>query len=191
MFHISRLTSVVSTVVLAAGLAACDTLPMGPQGQASYPNQPQPYPAQYPNQYPSQYPSQYPNQYPSQGQYPAQNPQGNYVEYGRVTNMEVFQVQEPGRGTGLGAVLGGVAGAVIGHQIGGGTGKDLATIAGGVGGAVAGNAIEKNRNTGVGQAYRVTVQLDNGGARSYDMPSTGELRIGDRVRIQNGQLFRY
>ena len=188
MSHISRFTSIVSTAVLAAGLAACDTLPMGPQGQgSSYPNQPQPYPAQYPNQYPSQYP----NQYPSQGQYPAQNPQGNNVEYGRVTNMEVFQVQEPGRGTGLGAVLGGVAGAVIGHQIGGGTGKDLATIAGGVGGAVAGNAIEKNRNTGVGQAYRVSVQLDNGGARSYDMPSTGELRTGDRVRIQNGQLFRY
>ena len=95
MSHISRFTSIVSTVVLAAGLAACDTLPMGPQGQrSSYPNQPQPYPAQYPNQYPSQYP----NQYPSQGQYPAQNPQGNSVEYGRVTNMEVFQVQEPGNG---------------------------------------------------------------------------------------------
>lgn len=188
MSHISRFTSIVSTVVLAAGLAACDTLPMGPQGQrSSYPNQPQPYPAQYPNQYPSQYP----NQYPSQGQYPAQNPQGNSVEYGRVTNMEVFQVQEPGRGTGLGAVLGGVAGAVVGRQIGGGIGRDVATVAGAVGGAVAGNAIEKNRNTGVGQAYRVTVQLDNGGARSYDMPSTGELRIGDRVRIQNGQLFRY
>ena len=194
MSHVSRFVSIASSIVLVAGLAACDTMPMGQQGQVSrYPGQPQPYPAQYPNQqYPNQqYPNQYPNQYPAQSQYPAQNPQGNYVEYGRVTNMEVFQTQEQGRGTGLGAILGGVAGAVVGHQIGGGTGRDLATIAGGVGGAVAGNAIEKNRNTGVGQAYRVTVQLDNGGARSYDMPSTGELRIGDRVRIQDGQLFRY
>lgn len=188
MSHVSRFASLASSIVLVAGLAACDTMPMGPQGQTSgYPGQPQPYPAQYPNQYPSQYP----NQNPGQAQYPAQNRQGNYVEYGRVTNMEVFQTQEQGRGTGLGAVLGGVAGAVVGHQIGGGTGRDLATVAGAVGGAVAGNAIEKNRNTGAGQAYRVTVQLDNGGARAYDLPSTGELRIGDRVRIQDGQLFRY
>lgn|GEM_PF-220066 len=186
--HSRSVAIIATTLALAAGLTACDTMPMGPQGQMSpYPGQAQ----QYPNQYPNQYPGQYPNQYPTQTQYPTQGPQGNYVEYGRVTNMEVFQTQEQGRGTGLGAVLGGVAGAVVGHQIGGGTGRDLATIAGGVGGAVAGNAIEKNRNSGVGQAYRVTVQLDNGGARSYDMPATGELRIGDRVRIQNGQLFRY
>ena len=184
MPHLPRFVSIASSVVLVAGLAACGNLPVGPQGQMSpYPGQSQPYPAQYPNQYP--------NQYPAQGQYPAQNQQGNNVEYGRVTNMEVFQTQEQGKGTGLGAVLGGVAGAVVGRQIGGGIGRDVATVAGAVGGAVAGNAIEKNRNTGVGQAYRVTVQMDNGGARSYDMPSAGELRIGDRVRIQNGQLFRY
>ena len=105
--------------------------------------------------------------------------------------MEVFQTQEQARGTGLGAILGGVAGGVIGHQIGRGTGRDVATVAGAVGGAVAGNAIEKNRNPNISQAYRVTVQLDNGPARAYDVPSTGDLRIGDRVRIQNGQLFRY
>ena len=177
MSHASRFVSITSSILLVAGLAACDTMPMGTQGQAS------PYPAQYPNQYPPQ--AQYP------AQYPAQNPQGNFVEYGRVTNMEVFQTQEQAKATGLGAVLGGVAGAVVGNQIGGGTGRGVATVAGAVGGAVAGNAIEKSRNTGAGQALRVTVQLDNGGARSYDMPSTGELRVGDRVRVQNGQLFRY
>lgn len=184
--HCRIVATIAATLALAAGLTACDTMPMGPQGQVSpYPGQAQ----QYPNQYPGQYPNQ--SQYPAQTQYPAQGQQPNYVEYGRVTNMEVFQTQEQGRGTGLGAVLGGVAGAVVGNQIGGGTGRSLATIAGGVGGAVAGNAIEKNRNSGVAQAYRVTVQLDSGGGRSYDMPATGELRIGDRVRIQNGQLFRY
>jgi outer membrane lipoprotein SlyB len=151
---------------------------MGPQGQMSS------YPA-------SSYPAQYPNQYPAQTQYPAQNQQGNYAEYGRVNNIEAFQTQQQAQGSGLGAVLGGVAGGVVGHQIGGGTGRDLATIAGVVGGAVAGNAIEKNRNPNVSQAYRVTVQLDNGGMRAYDLPATGELRIGDRVRVQGGQLFRY
>jgi outer membrane lipoprotein SlyB len=188
MRRVSRFISVTSSVLVLAGLAACGTVPMDSQGQmSSYPAST--YPAQA--QYPAQYPNQYPNQYPAQTQYPAQNQQGNYVEYGRVNNIEVFQTQQQAQGTGLGAVLGGVAGAVVGHQFGGGTGRDVATVAGAVGGAVAGNAIEKNRNPSVSQAYRVTVQLDNGGARSYDVPATGELRIGDRVRIQNGQLFRY
>lgn len=185
MSRASRFLSVTSSALVLAGLAACGTVPMDSQGQmSSYPG------ATYPSQ--TQYPGQYPNQYPPQSQYPAQNQQGNYVEYGRVNNIEVFQAQQqPAQGSGLGAILGGVAGAVVGHQFGGGSGRDVATVAGALGGAVAGNAIEKNRNPSVGQAYRVTVQMDNGGARAYDMPSTGELRIGDRVRVQNGQLFRY
>ena len=201
MSRTSRFLSVTSSALVLAGLAACGTVPMDSQGQmssypgATYPSQtqyPGQYPSQYPNQNPGQYPNQYPNQYPAQSQYPAQNQQGNYVEYGRVNNIEVFQTQQQqAQGSGLGAILGGVAGAVVGHQFGGGSGRDVATVAGALGGAVAGNAIEKNRNPSVGQAYRVTVQMDRGGARAYDLPSTGELRIGDRVRVQNGQLFRY
>lgn len=169
MRHVSRVISVASSVLLLVGLAACVSPPM-----SSYPAQ-----------------SQYPAQYPAQSQYPAQNQQSNYVEYGRVSNIEVLQTQGQGQSSGVGAVLGGVAGAVIGHQIGGGSGRDAATVLGAVGGAVAGNVIEKNRNPSVSQAYRVTVQLDNGSARAYDVPSYGELRMGDRVRIENGQLFRY
>lgn len=178
-----RFISVASSVLVLAGLAACGSVPMGPQGQMSS------YPASgYPAQ--GQYPAQYPNQYPAQAQYPVQNQQGNYAEYGRVSNIEVFQTQQQAQGSGLGAVLGGVAGAVVGRQFGGGSGRDVATVAGALGGAVAGNAIEKNRNPNVSQAYRVTVQMDNGGARAYDLPATDDLRMGDRVRVQNGQLFR-
>ncbi|MDB5930156.1 MAG: 17 kDa surface antigen [Polaromonas sp.] len=186
MQRISRFISVTSCVVALAGLTACVAPPMGPQGQMSS------YPAtSYPTQ-PGQYPAQYPNQYPAQTQYPAANQQqGNYVEYGRVNNIEVFQTQQQAQGSGAGALLGGVAGAVLGNQVGRGSGRSAATVVGAVGGAFAGNAIEKNSNSGVSQAYRVTVQLDNGGGRSYDVPATGDLRIGDRVRIQNGQLFRY
>lgn len=193
MRRVSRFVSVTSSVLVLAGLTACVAVPMDSQGQmSSYPASTYPTTqGQYPAQYPSQYPNQYPNQYPAQTQYPAQNQQGNYVEYGRVSNIEVFQTQQQAQGSGLGAILGGVAGAVVGRQIGGGTGRDVATVAGAVGGAVAGNAIEKNRNSNVTQAYRVTVQLDNGGARAYDVPTNGDLRIGDRVRVQNGQLFRY
>ena len=141
MSRTSRFLSVTSSALVLAGLAACATVPMDSQGQmssypgATYPSQTQ-YPSQYPNQNPGQYPNQYPNQYPPQAQYPAQNQQGNYVEYGRVNNIEVFQTQQqPAQGSGLGAILGGVAGAVVGHQFGGGSGRDVATVAGALGGA--------------------------------------------------------
>jgi outer membrane lipoprotein SlyB len=123
--------------------------------------------------------------------YPS-NTQGAYVEYGRVNNVEIIRTQEPARGPGIGAVIGGVAGAVVGSQIGSGGGRTAATVIGAVGGAVAGNAIERSRtaNAAAGESYRISVQLDNGSLRAYDMTSYGELRIGDRVRIENSQLYR-
>lgn len=161
----SRFLTITSSIVLVAGLAAC-AAPMNQQPVATFPAQ----------------------------TYPTQAPQGNYVEYGRVRNVEVIQTQQQAKSTsGVGAVLGGVAGAVVGRQIGGGSGRDIATVVGAVGGAVAGNAIEGNRNATnapVNQTYRVSVQMDNGTMRAYDVPSYGELRIGDRVKIENNQLYR-
>ena len=65
---------------------------------------------------------------------------------------------------------------------------------GAVGGAVAGNQIAKNRdgsyNSASGAVYRVSVQTDNGQWRSYDVSATGDLRVGDRVRIENNVLYR-
>ncbi|MEO7887638.1 MAG: glycine zipper 2TM domain-containing protein [Polaromonas sp.] len=161
-----RLISSASAVLALAGLVAC--APMSPRGDSSYPAT---------------------TTYPAASTYPATQ-QNNYVEYGRVINVESIQTAEKGRGSGVGAVLGGVAGAVVGHQIGGGSGKDAATVIGAVGGAVAGNAIEKNRNSTVRESYRVSVQLDNGSSRAYDVPSYGNLRVGDRVKIENGQINR-
>jgi outer membrane lipoprotein SlyB len=178
MRNTSRLISSTCAVLAIAALAAC--APMSPQtSDANYP----PANPNYPN---ASYPA---GTYPA-GTYPT-NQQNRYIEYGRVSNVEVFRTQEQARSSGVGAILGGVAGAVVGHQIGGGTGKDVATVAGAVGGAVVGNSIERNRNAGaVRETYRVSVQLDNGSGRAYDVPSTGDLRIGDRVRIENGLLYR-
>ena len=123
----------------------------------------------------------------------APSTQNAFVEFGRVNNVEIIRTQAPPSQTsGVGAVIGGVAGAVVGSQIGAGTGRTAATVIGAVGGAVAGNAIEKSRtaNSSAGESYRVSVQLDNGSIRAYDVASYGELRIGDRVRIENGQLYR-
>ena len=160
MYCPSRLVSAASSAIILAALTAC--APMNPAPGSSFPTS-------------STMPSQ-----------------GNFVEFGRVNNVDIIRGQAPTSGPGIGAVIGGVAGAVIGNQVGSGSGRGVATVIGAVGGAVAGNAIEKSRtaNTAAGESYRVTVQLDNGTMRAYDMMSYGELRIGDRVRIENGQVLR-
>ena len=165
MFYPSRIVLIGSTAVLLATLMACAPMNTAPSSTpvTNFPTSSTPA-----------------------------NTQGAYVEFGRVSNVEIIRVQDPARAPGIGAVIGGVAGAVVGNQIGSGTGRTAATVIGAVGGAVAGNAIEKSRtaNTAAGESYRVTVQLDNGSVRAYDTSSYGELRIGDRVRIENGQLTR-
>jgi hypothetical protein len=36
----------------------------------------------------------------------------------------------------------------------------------------------------------VTVQTDQGQWRTYEVSATGDLRVGDRVRIDNGVIYR-
>ena len=112
--------------------------------------------------------------------------------YGVVDAIELVRGSSDGiggSGIGAGAVIGGVVGGVLGHQVGGGTGQDIATVAGVVGGAVAGHQIEKS--TKQKDAYRIRVRLDNGGYQTVTQPSINDLRVGDRVRIENGNLYRY
>jgi outer membrane lipoprotein SlyB len=119
--------------------------------------------------------------------------QGQFVEFGRVANIEVLRTETAGTGTtGGGAAAGGVVGGLLGNQIGSGSGRTAATIAGVVGGALLGNNIE-GRASGprVQESFRVSIQTDNGGFRAFDVPSPGDLRIGDRVRIDNGQISRF
>jgi len=118
---------------------------------------------------------------------------GPYVEYGHVANIEVIQSQSSGAPTtGGGAIAGGVVGGVLGNQVGHGSGRAAATALGVVGGALLGNSIEANNNAPrTYQTYRVSIQTDNGGYRAFDVPSPGDLRIGDRVVINNGQISRY
>jgi uncharacterized protein YcfJ len=111
-----------------------------------------------------------------------------YGDYGQVTSIEVIPVAS--RPSGAGAILGAVIGGVVGNQFGSGTGKAVATGAGIVGGAVAGNAIE-NRNRRDDEVYRVWVRLDNGLTRSLDFYRIDDLRVGDRVRFDGNQLYRY
>ncbi len=115
---------------------------------------------------------------------------GSYgVAYGQVRSIEAIGPTQD-QPQGGGAVVGGVIGAVIGRQFADSNhGKNVGTVAGAVGGALIGNEIEKNArrdNNGV----RVNVQLDQGGQRAFEFRSAGDLRVGDRVRIEGNQLVR-
>lgn len=123
----------------------------------------------------------------------ASSPSYAGVAYGVIDAIEVTHESSDGiggSGIGAGAVIGGVLGGVLGHQVGGGTGKDVATVAGVVGGAVVGHQIEK-RNKPQQEAYRVRVRLNSGGYQTATMQNVGDLRVGDRVRIENDRVSRY
>jgi outer membrane lipoprotein SlyB len=110
----------------------------------------------------------------------ASNRDPQRTELGRVSNIEVVSMQS--RPSGAGAIIGGVLGAVVGSQIGGGSGRALATGVGVVGGAVVGNSID--------QVYRVHVRMNNGDSRVFDFHRIDDLRAGDRVKVEGGQLYR-
>lgn len=162
-----RILSLTAAVVALATLTAC-VAPQPVYETARYPYHPHAQPA-----------------------YAA--PQGPYAEYGQIANIEV--VRSETRGTapgGGGAVAGGVIGGVLGNQIGHGGGRAAATALGIVGGALLGNNIEANNNAPRAyESYRISVQIDRGGYRAFDVPTPGDLRIGDRVVINGGQISRY
>lgn len=109
------------------------------------------------------------------------------VDYGVVDSI---QTVPGGNGTsGAGAAVGGVVGGLLGNQVGGGSGRTAATVAGAVGGALAGNEIEKNRSAR-GETYQLGIRMNNGGYQTIRQDSLGDLRVGDRVRIENGRAYR-
>lgn len=165
MRNLSRLPFIASGAAAAAMLSACVAYPVAPTAGPAY--GPAPYPM-------------------------ATAPVAG-VEFGRIANIEYVPVGAVYRRppNPAGAIVGGIAGALIGNQFGSGGGRAAATVLGGVAGAGVGNAIAHNQAGVVTQpGYRITVQTDQGYMRTYEVPATGDLRIGDRVRIDNGVIYR-
>jgi len=108
-----------------------------------------------------------------------------YSDQGVVRAIEVIPVAA--RPVGAGAILGAIVGGVVGNQFGSGSGRALTTIGGAVAGGVAGNAIEQ-RTRRDDEVYRVSVRFDDGSIRDFDYQQVGALRVGDRVRLVDGQL---
>jgi outer membrane lipoprotein SlyB len=110
------------------------------------------------------------------------------AQLGRVSDIQIITTEA--RTSGGGAILGAVLGGVVGHQLGGGKGRDLATGLGAVGGAIAGNSVER-RNKNTNEIYRVTVSLNNGRSQQFDYQEIDDLRVGDKVKIEDGQISPY
>jgi outer membrane lipoprotein SlyB len=109
------------------------------------------------------------------------------AEEGKVEAIEIYRASE-NRPLNNGTVIGGIAGGVIGHQIGSGRGNTAATIAGAIGGAVVGNEIEKKQAQAT--RYRLTVRLDSGSSLIIEDTRDFNLRVGDRVRVDDGHIYR-
>ena len=102
------------------------------------------------------------------------------VDYGTIEAIEIYRASD-NPPINVGTVLGGIAGGVIGHQIGSGRGNTAATIG-------SGNEIEKKQVQG--SWYRITVRLDSGSSLIVDDTRDVNLRVGDRVRLENNRIHR-
>ncbi|WP_332816392.1 glycine zipper 2TM domain-containing protein [Ramlibacter sp.] len=182
----NRIFTLAGATVVAAGLAACGSNPTQPV--ATYPSTPV---------YPSV--STAPGTtYPSATT--AQTvPQG--VETGRVTDIQTVQMgatsaTNPGvRNAVVGGIIGAVVGNIAGKHINEGDNRSAATVLGGAAGAAIGNRMGQRQEStaaagAAGPAYRVTVQTDQGQWRTYEVGALGDLRVGDRVRVENGVIYR-
>ena len=136
--------------------------------------------------------------YPTNAGYPTGSvgsSQPAYANSGRVSSIELVRGNTSGSSgiSPVGTVIGAVVGGLVGHQIGEGRGNTAATVVGAAGGALAGNAIAKHNQetTQTQDMYRVGVRLDNGGSQTIDVPNSGDLRVGDRVRVDGNQISRY
>ena len=122
---------------------------------------------------------------PQQTSYSAQE---QNMGYGTIDSIQV--VTSKPANSGAGAVAGGLVGALLGNQIGSGGGRTAATVAGAVGGAVVGNQVEGNRAQAK-DAYQISVRMDNGDYRIVTQDSVYDLRVGNRVRLVDGRVYRY
>lgn len=188
-----RFASVAGLTAAAALLAACGSNPTQPMA-TSYPSTPV-----YPSV--STAPSTtYPSTAPSAGG-TVQSAPVAAIENGRVTDIQQVQMgatsatNPSARNAVVGGIIGAVVGNLAGKHINSGDNRTAATVLGAAGGAAVGNRMgQRQENTAAagaaGPAYRVTVQTDQGAWRTYEVGALGDLRVGDRVRVENGVIYR-
>lgn len=132
---------------------------------------------------------------PSSGTtYPqSSNTGGVYTGYGVVQSIELVRQDGAGiggSGIGAGTIAGAVIGGIVGNQVGAGQGNTAATVIGAAGGAYAGHQLEK-RNQTQADVYKFTIRMNDGSYQTLTQSTNDNIRVGDRVRIDNGVARRY
>ncbi len=131
--------------------------------------------------------------------YPQSSGSGSaYSGYGVVQSIELVQQGNTGNtgiggsGIGIGTIAGAVVGGIVGNQVGSGRGNTAATVAGVAGGAYVGHEIDKRKQQQqTADLYRIDVRMDGGSYQTLTQNSVADLRVGDRVQIDNGVARRY
>lgn len=124
---------------------------------------------------------------------PAANAGSAYVRYGVVQSIELVPMDNGtlgGSGIGAGTVAGAVVGGILGNQVGKGSGNTAATVLGAAGGAYAGYELER-RNQQKTSGYKFTIRLNDGSYQAVTQVANADIRVGDRVQIENGVARRY
>ena len=128
----------------------------------------------------------------SQAYRQSSNSRDSYSMYGIVQSIELVRQDRAGSTIGLGTIAGAVVGGIVGNQVGSGKGNTAATVIGAAGGAYVGHELEnRNQNQQQTDAYRVTVRMEDGSNQTLMQDTSGDIRVGDRVRIENGVARRY
>ena len=102
------------------------------------------------------------------------------VQTGVVTDIRDIAIRG-GTQSGVGATVGALLGGIAGSSIGNGFGRSAATIAGATAGGIAGQQIAGAKSST--SVTRMSVQLENGEVRTYDLEPGESFQVGETVRI--------
>lgn len=123
---------------------------------------------------------------------------GVYAGYGVVQSIDLVQQGSAGNtgiggsGIGIGTIAGAVVGGLVGNQVGSGRGNTAATVAGVAGGAYVGHEIDKRQQSpATADVYQIRIRMDNGYQQTLTQSMATDIRVGDRVQIDNGVARRY
>ena len=123
---------------------------------------------------------------------------GVYSGYGVVQSIDLVQQGSTGNtgiggsGIGIGTIAGAVVGGIVGNQVGSGRGNTAATVIGAAGGAYVGHEIDKRQQQPkTADLYRFNIRMDSGSYQTLTQNTVADLRVGDRVQIDNGFMRRY
>jgi len=111
------------------------------------------------------------------------------IRYGQIVRIDPTTL-EGDHQLGVGAIMGAAVGGLLGSHIGQGSGATVAAVMGALGGGYLGNEMQ-NKYADKRAGSHIMVRLDNGVMVSVTQPADANLRVGDRVMVQeSGQKAR-